>query len=228
MAYLGSLVFLVAPWARSSAGAGAWPTRAGTRWAAVAMIPAAVPRRARRLGADRGGAPAVDRAGPAEDRRRAVTQRLDADARRHPRRVRALYVALGVADFVLMRRYARPDRGCRWRRRRRRDRSRAARVGAARSDVVSLETFWFCLIARPLGRLLRARGLRLRRRHAAAVRAATASATAHLLSSRSARSGTATRSGWWSRRARPSPRSRRGTRRCSRASTSRCCSSSSC
>ena len=42
-----------------------------------------------------------------------------------------------------------------------------------------------------------------------------------------ARSGTATRSGSWSPAARRSRPSRPGTRRCSRASTSRCCSSSS-
>ncbi len=43
---------------------------------------------------------------------------------------------------------------------------------------MELTTFWFILIARPLDRLLRPRGLRLRRRHAAAARSAATTPTA--------------------------------------------------
>ncbi len=80
---------------------------------------------------------------------------------------------------------------------------------------------------RALGRLLRARGLRLRRRRAAALRRPERRGARHADRARSAPSGTATRSGCSSRAARPSPPSRAGTRRSSRASTSRSSSSSS-
>ena len=69
-----------------------------------------VHRRDRRLDPDRDGPPAVDRAGPAEDRPRRTRR---ASARPWSRSASAssslLYVVLGVVDFVLMRRYARLD-----------------------------------------------------------------------------------------------------------------------
>ena len=73
-----------------------------------------------------------------------------------------------------------------------------------------------------MDRLPGPRGLRLRRRHAAARRRPHARPSAGRRSARSARCGTATRCGCWSPAARRSPRSRSGTRRCSAASTSRC------
>ncbi len=80
---------------------------------------------------------------------------------------------------------------------------------------------------RALDRLLRPRGVRLRRRHAPARSSAATSASAGRSSARSARSGTATRCGCSSPAARPSRRSPAGTRRSSPASTSRSSSSSS-
>ena len=72
-----------------------------------------------------------------------------------------LYLVLGVVDFVLMRRYARPDRPPAPR--------RAAPAGG--DLLMDLQIVWFVLIARPLERLLPARGIRLRRRDAPAVHA---------------------------------------------------------
>ena len=91
---------------------------------------------------------------------------------------------------------------------------------------MDLETFWFCLDRRRLGDVLPARGVRLRGRDAAPVRPARRRGAEHGCCGRSARSGTGTRSGSSSPAVRRSPRSRPGTRRCSRASTSRSCSSS--
>ena len=70
-----------------------------------------------------------------------------------------LYVVLGVVDFVLMRRYARPDRPVP----RRRSRPRRPRPTDEPPDPLVLPGRVL------LGRLPRARGLRLRRRDAAAV-----------------------------------------------------------
>ena len=124
-----------------------------------------------------------------------------------------LYAALGVVDIVLMRRYARvdpPDAAP----------PPEAPAPAHERSEMTLEIFWFCVDRGPLGRLLRARGVRLRRRDAAAVPGARRARPRASCWRRSGRTGTATRSGSSSRPARRSPRSRRGTRRCSPASTS--------
>ena len=72
-------------------------------------------------------------------------------------------------------------------------------------------------------RLLHPRGVRLRGRHAAAGARPRRHRPPGRSSTPSGRSGTATRCGCSSPAARPSPPSRSGTRRCSAASTCRCC-----
>ena len=127
----------------------------------------------------------------------------------------ALYVILGVVDFVLMRRYARPGR----------PEPREELPGAGGDLLMTLENVWFCLIAVSVGRLLRARGLRLRRRHAAPVRSPRRARAERDV--RVDRPGVGRERGLARRRrrARPSRRSPPGTGRCSRASTSRSCCS---
>ena len=110
MAMLGVAMFLVA-------AVGAWLYRKRklheARWfqrIAIVAIALPVPRRDGRLDPDRDGPPAVDRAGPAEDRRRR-TRRTSAPprSRRASACSRCSTSTLGVVDFVLMRRYARVD-----------------------------------------------------------------------------------------------------------------------
>ena len=102
-----------------------------------------VHRRDRRLDPHRDGAPAVDRAGPAQDVRCALAQRQLGDGRDEHRRVRAaLHRARGRGlrpDAPL--RPARPAAPCARRARRRR------RRWASRRQPMDLATFWFCLIA---------------------------------------------------------------------------------
>ena len=140
MAYSGVLMFLVA-------AVGAWLyRRANAR--DDALVPADGDRRDRlpvhrgdrRLGPHRDGPPAVDRAGPAQDRR---TPTRPASAAPRSRRASpsssSLYVVLGVVDFVLMRRYARLDPP--------ELREGTAAASPALGYCMSLEIFWFCLIA---------------------------------------------------------------------------------
>ena len=69
----------------------------------------AVHRRDRRLDPHRDGPPAVDRPGLLEDRGRALAERRAATVATSIGVFAVLYAALGVADIVLMRRYARVD-----------------------------------------------------------------------------------------------------------------------
>ena len=110
MALLGVAMFLIA-------AVGAWLYRKRRLekarwflWTAVVAIAFPFIAATVRLDPHRDGTPAVDRAGPAQDVRRALAQRR---ARRWSRAASAcsplLYLVLGVVDFVLMRRYARID-----------------------------------------------------------------------------------------------------------------------
>ena len=86
---------------------------------------------------------------------------------------------------------------------------------------MDLETFWFCVVVVVWADVLPARGVRLRGGNAAPVRPARRTRRGALPCGRSDRSGTGTRSGSSLQAVPHSPRSRPGTRRCSRASTSR-------
>ena len=149
--------------ARPTGACGSWPTRharlprlalgrvavparalESKRWFLLARRrgdPAPVPRGARRLGAHRGRAPAVDRVGPAEDRRRQLAERRRrATIALQPRRLRR---PLRRAPRRRLRPHAplRAPRPARGRRRGRRVRAPGGRL------LMDLETFWFCLIA---------------------------------------------------------------------------------
>ena len=97
-----------------------------------------VHRRDRRLDPDRDGPPAVDRAGAAADRarrtRRASARRGSGSASASSSRSTS---SLGVVDFVLMRRYARPDRPA----------PREELPAPAVTLLMNLQILWFCLIA---------------------------------------------------------------------------------
>ena len=103
--------------------------------------------------------------------------------------------------------------------------SAAARLRLLRSLAMALHRRLVPAHRRALDRLLRPRGLRLRRRACCCRSSAAPRPTAGSRSTPSARSGTATRCGCWSPAAPPSPRSPSGTRACSPGSTWRCCSS---
>ena len=177
MAYLGTLMFLVA-----ALGAFLY-WRGAAR--ADALVPvdrrrddrAAVRRRARGLGADRGRAPAVDRAGPAAGpRTRSSPSVGTSTVGVEPRRLRSASTSRSASSTscscAATRGPTRPGGA----------RRRAARAGGER--LMTLEMLWFVPDRGPLGRLLRARGLRLRRRHAAAVpRRATSASASTLLAS---------------------------------------------
>ena len=108
MAYVGTLMFLVA---RSAPGLPQAAARAGALVHAQRDGRDRVPvhRRDRRLDPHRDGPPAVDRPGAAPDRGRALAERQRGHDRDEHRVFSLLYAALGVADIVLMRRYARVD-----------------------------------------------------------------------------------------------------------------------
>ena len=117
----------------------------------------------------------MDRAGPAEDLARRLAERQHRHVATSLAVFVLLYLALGVVDFVLMRRYARrrsaqtPEAG--------RAPPDAAR-GRGRRALMDARDRLVLPDRRPLGRLLPARGVRLRRRHAAAVPARATSASA--------------------------------------------------
>ena len=87
-----------------------------------------------------------------------------------------------------------PLRAARSARGRRRRRGGGAAAGAGATEM-TLEILWFCLLCVLLDGLLRARGLRLRRRHAAARPRQERGGPAHDVRVDRAASGTATRSG---------------------------------
>ncbi len=129
----------------------------------------------------------------------------------------ALYVVLLVVDIWLMRRYAGRD-----------PRTAEPEHGPDGGAFVlmDLQIFWFVLIAVLWGGYFLLEGFDFGVGMLLPFLPRDERERSQMLG-RSARSGTATRCGWSSPAARRSRPSRPGTRRCSRASTSRCCSSSS-
>ena len=109
MAYLGTLVFLVLRGRRVPLLARQARAHALVPVGRVLDDPAPVPRGARRLGADRGRAPAVDRGGPLKTADASSPSVSTATIASSLGIFVALYGALVVVDFVLMRRYARLD-----------------------------------------------------------------------------------------------------------------------
>ena len=212
MAFAGVLMFLVAAVGalavlEAEARAGALVPLDGDRRDRVP-----VHRRDRRLDPHRDGTPAVDRAGPAADERGELAERQHDVARHQPRRSSSASTSSSASSTSCSCAATRGPTG----------RGARGAAGYRRSTLLmDLQILWFVPDRGLLGGLLRARGLRLRRRHAAAVRAAERARARRDVPARSARSGTATRSGSSSPPARRSPRSRPGTRRCSPASTSR-------
>ena len=89
MAYAGTLVFLSRRSARSSTGGGARLERRAGSSGSASSDPPPVPRGARRLGALRGRAPAVDRAGLLKTADANSPSVSDVDDRAQPRRLRA-------------------------------------------------------------------------------------------------------------------------------------------
>ncbi len=136
----------------------------------------------------------------------------------------SLYVLLLVVDIWLMRRYAghRPDgragagRG--------RDAVRDAGAGVL---AVDLQILWFLLVGFFWAGYFLLEGFDFGVGMLLPFLPRNEGERRDDVRARSGRSGTGTRSGSSSPAARRSPRSRTGTRRCSPASTSRCCSSSS-
>ncbi len=129
-----------------------------------------------------------------------------------------LYVLLIVLDIWLMRRYAGRDPST--------ARARARPRGGARV-LMDLQNLWFVLIAVLWSGYFLLEGFDFGVGMLLPFLPRDEGERQPDASRRSARSGMATRSGSSPRAARPSPRSPPGTRRCSRASTSRCCSFSS-
>ena len=137
---------------------------------------AAVPRQRGRLDLHRDGPPALGRPGPPADRERRLAERLGLGGRhRRSSASRSSTACSRRVDGWLMFRYAKtraaadPE-----------PTSHAATTARPRDGLLGrrrtmptgywhLQTLWFGADRRPLDRLLRARGVRLRRRHAAAV-----------------------------------------------------------